>query len=99
MLVLLLVLLVLLLGMAALFLTEKIALPTATTDVPENAYRAVDAEASIDDLAATKFSVALRGYRMDQVDAVMDVLHQRIQRQEAELSDLRKKITETEESR
>jgi DivIVA domain-containing protein len=42
-----------------------------------------------DDLAAVRFPPALRGYRMDEVDAVLDRLTEELRRRDAELHELR----------
>ena len=41
------------------------------------------------DLAGLRFSVALRGYRMDEVDAVLDRLRAELRTRDAELAELR----------
>ena len=44
---------------------------------------------SAEDIARVRFSVALRGYRMDQVDEVIDALSTRLQELETEVGALR----------
>jgi len=46
-------------------------------------------DVSADDLGAVRFAPALRGYRMDQVDAVLDRLADELARRDAELRRLR----------
>lgn len=46
-------------------------------------------DVSVDDLGAVRFAPALRGYRMDQVDAVLDRLADELARRDAELRRLR----------
>ncbi len=40
------------------------------------------------DIDTVRFSLGLRGYRMDQVDEVLDILRDRLARQEAEIESL-----------
>lgn len=47
-----------------------------------------------DDLAATRFSVAFRGYRMADVDLVLDRLAAELEERDAELDTLRAAVVE-----
>ncbi|HET8880428.1 MAG TPA: DivIVA domain-containing protein [Arthrobacter sp.] len=47
------------------------------------------AEADAADIDRIRFAVGVRGYRMDQVDQVLDELREQITRKDRELADLR----------
>lgn len=89
MLLLILILLTLLLGLAGLYVAERISLPTATEDRQENRHVALTSDFAVGELERVRFSTSLRGYRMSEVDAVMGHLEDRIRRQERELNELR----------
>lgn len=44
------------------------------------------------DVAGARFSVALRGYRMDEVDAALDRLQAELRERDHELADLRARL-------
>ena len=65
---------------------ERMSEPTHTTpaiDLPESA--------GSDDIAVLRFDTALRGYRMDQVDEALGILHKRVAALEAELDQQRRR--------
>ncbi|UZX03980.1 DivIVA domain-containing protein [Arthrobacter sp. CDRTa11] len=56
------------------------------------------AEANPADVDRVRFSLGLRGYRMDQVDQVLDELRDQLAAKEAELERLRTRLLEAEQS-
>jgi DivIVA domain-containing protein len=48
------------------------------------------------DVQAVRFSAGLRGYRMDEVDRVVDALARELRRRDAELASLRERLDATE---
>ncbi|WP_457962997.1 DivIVA domain-containing protein [Arthrobacter sp. D1-29] len=56
------------------------------------------AEASPADVDKVRFSLGLRGYRMDQVDQVLDELRDQLAAKDAELERLRMRLLEAEQS-
>lgn len=65
--------------------------PTSTRPV-----LALPADPAAADIDALQFSLALRGYRMDQVDAVLTRLGEHIAAQDAALAEQRERIDELE---
>lgn len=62
-------------------------LPDAESSVPQAPLP--DGPLTTDDLAAVRFSIGLRGYRMDEVDAALDRLSGELARRDAEIERLR----------
>lgn len=83
-----LVLIILLIGLAWLFIAEKIDLPTATPDTPENYPVPLQQDFEVADVAKLRFATALRGYRMDQVDSALLILQKRLLAQEEQIRKL-----------
>jgi DivIVA domain-containing protein len=54
------------------------------------------AEAAPEDVDRVRFSLGLRGYRMDQVDQVLDELRDQLAAKDEELRELRARLLETE---
>lgn len=59
---------------------------------PDNALPA--GRLTADDVARARFSVGLRGYRMDEVDAALDRLRGELRERDHELADLRARLRE-----
>ncbi len=57
------------------------------------------AEAAPEDVDQVRFSLGLRGYRMDQVDQVLDELRDQLASKQKEIDGLRKALLALEESR
>lgn len=89
MLLLILILLTMLLGLAGLYLAERISLPTATEDRTENHYAPLASGFTSQDVQRVRFSTSLRGYRMTEVDELVDQLQERICQQERQLAELK----------
>lgn len=84
--------------------------PAASTEVPENPILypgfgqppanlppvLLPAEAVPADVDRVRFSLGLRGYRMDQVDQVLDELRDQIEAKDEELGMLRARLLEVE---
>lgn len=51
------------------------------------------------DVDAIEFSSAFRGYRMDEVDAVLDRLRDELAARDAELAELREQVSEPDQGR
>ena len=62
-------------------------LPDAESSVPQAPLP--DRSVTVDDVSAVRFSVGLRGYRMDEVDAVLDRLSDALAERDAEIDRLR----------
>lgn len=88
----LLFLVVVLIGLTAAAVMGKIggfmADPTSTQSFDGLPADGTEGEPSADDFAALQFSQAFRGYRMDQVDKVMDALTARLRVLESERAPL-----------
>lgn len=56
------------------------------------------AHATPEDVDRVRFSVGLRGYRMDQVDQVLDELRNQLAAKEAELDELRSRLPAQQDS-
>jgi DivIVA domain-containing protein len=56
------------------------------------------AEAAAEDVDQVRFSLGLRGYRMDQVDQVLDELRDQLASKQKEIDGLRKALLALEES-
>lgn len=62
-------------------------LPDAESSVPEAPLP--EGPLAVDDVSAVRFSVGFRGYRMDEVDAVLDRLSDALAERDAEIERLR----------
>lgn len=62
-------------------------LPDAESTVPEAPLP--EGQVTVDDVSSVRFSVGLRGYRMDEVDAVLDRLSEALAERDAEIERLR----------
>ncbi|MFD5276706.1 DivIVA domain-containing protein [Pseudarthrobacter sp. NPDC058362] len=56
------------------------------------------AHAAAEDVDRIRFSVGLRGYRMDQVDQVLDELRNQLAAREAEIVELRDRLPASQDS-
>jgi DivIVA domain-containing protein len=84
--------------------------PAASAEVPENPILytgfgqppanlppvLLPADAAPDDVDRVRFSLGLRGYRMDQVDQVLDELRDQIAAKDEEMGRLRARLLEVE---
>lgn len=68
-------------------------MPPDRTPLPLPPDRLTDA----DDLRAVRFDLAFRGYRMDQVDAVLDRVAGDLTARDAEISKLRLRLAEAQQ--
>jgi len=87
--VLLTVVAVLLVGVFAAMLAGWVRYDPMTDPVTSQPDPGLDDGFAATDIAAVHFDTALRGYRMDQVDDVLDRLQERLAEQERELATLR----------
>lgn len=87
--VLLTVVAVLLVGVFAAMLAGWVRYDPMTDPVTSQPDAGLDDGFAATDVAAVHFDTALRGYRMDQVDDVLDRLQERLAEQERELATLR----------
>lgn len=56
------------------------------------------AHATAEDVDRVRFSLGLRGYRMDQVDQVLDELRNQLSAREAEIEELRNRLPASQDS-
>lgn len=56
------------------------------------------AEATAEDVDRIRFSLGLRGYRMDQVDQVLDELRNQLSAKDAEIEELRSRLPAQQDS-
>lgn len=91
MVILLLALAVLLVGLVVAVVTQRLTLPGAPDPVTTESFalppRAV---LTAEDLSGLRFDPALRGYRMAQVDAVLERLAEELRERDAEIARLRR---------
>jgi DivIVA domain-containing protein len=70
--------------------SDEIGLPEATTSVP--ALRLPPDRLSERDLESLRFSIGFRGYRMDEVDQVLDRLAGELRARDVEVAELRERL-------
>jgi DivIVA domain-containing protein len=73
--------------------SAEAGLPEPTTTVPP--LRLPDGRVAAEALDGLRFSVGLRGYRMDEVDQVLDRLSDELRLRDAELAQLRGRVQST----
>jgi DivIVA domain-containing protein len=82
------------LGLFAVLLTGRIGYDPLSEAVASQPDPGLGDSPEADDITTVRFDTALRGYRMDQVDDVLDRLQERLRERERELADRERQLAD-----